>query len=643
LSHQIACTVEHRLAWRCSLNHPNIVRYVTHGITSKGEPYLAMEWLEGMSLAERLSYQALTIEESVEITGCVARALAAAHTHGIIHRDIKPSNVFLPNGSLAQAKLIDFGIAGVEYATARLTGTGTFLGTPGYMAPEQARGNKAPVDARADIFSLGCVLYECLTGKPAFQASRLMALLAKLLMEDAPKVSSHVPNVPEFLDELCAAMLSKDPALRPADGRSVVVALDQAGHERVPKHRIAGTTLTDTEMQVVSVIAIATTEADTAGTSPESTCLFMASPELLHKVHSIVRPFGANVEELANGTLVVLLRGTGPATDQASMAARCALRIQKLLPLSPIVLLSGRSSSTERLPVGEILENAAILLDELYADRAGQRSERWIRIDDATRALLDVRFDVAEHNGGLELRGERDVGSGARRLLGKPSPFVGRDRELRHLLEFIEGSIEDSRSGVVLVTGPAGMGKSRLRYECVRTLEETAPHIAVSIARGESIGAGSTFAMLAFALRGAMGISTGESVEEQRRKLSLGVARYVDEKDRRRVATFLGEMVGAPFSDDDDPRLRAARQDASSMASRIEHAYVDFVKAVTTVSPALLVLEDLHWGDGPSLRLINAALRELHDKPFVVVAFARPEVHTLFPEIWKERGDRRFA
>ena len=141
------------------MEHPRIVRYATHGVAPTGEPYLAMEWLSGESLAARLSRQELRVEESVALARAVADALGAAHARGIVHRDIKPSNLFLVDGVLDRVKVIDFGIAQLPDTTSRLTQTAAVVGTLGYMAPEQARGDHETLDARADIFSLGCVLF----------------------------------------------------------------------------------------------------------------------------------------------------------------------------------------------------------------------------------------------------------------------------------------------------------------------------------------------------------------------------------------------------------------------------------------------------------------------------------------------------
>src|SRR5262249_11018590 len=144
------------------LSHPRIVRYIAHGAVPSGEPYLAMEWLDGEDLGAPLSRCPLGPSRSVGVAVSVAQALGFAHARGVVHGDLKPSNIFLVDGRIDALKLLDFGVAWID-AASRMTRTGALMGTPGYMAPEQTRGVEG-LDARADVFSLGCVLFECLTG-----------------------------------------------------------------------------------------------------------------------------------------------------------------------------------------------------------------------------------------------------------------------------------------------------------------------------------------------------------------------------------------------------------------------------------------------------------------------------------------------
>ncbi|MBX3234372.1 MAG: serine/threonine protein kinase, partial [Labilithrix sp.] len=205
------------------LEHPNIVGYRGHGLTKDGHPYLAMEWIDGDDLEKRLETENLTVEEAVRIGRAVTDALVAAHAAGVIHRDLKPSNVILTRETSA-VKLVDFGIARAANVDG-LTRTGQALGTPGYMSPEQARGHA--VDARTDLFSLGCLLYRCLGGRRPFKGSDIMEFATSLALEDPPPLRALAPSVPPALESLVAQLLQKDPALRPESALHTRKALDR--------------------------------------------------------------------------------------------------------------------------------------------------------------------------------------------------------------------------------------------------------------------------------------------------------------------------------------------------------------------------------------------------------------------------------
>jgi serine/threonine protein kinase len=209
------------------LAHPRIVRYVAHGTTPAGVPFLAMDWLEGEDLAERLARDPLDVDASLALVRWASEGLAVAHARGVVHRDIKPSNLFLVGGDPQAVKVIDFGVARVESGAVGLTRPGSSLGTVGYMAPEQA-DEAADVDARADVYGLGCVLFECLTGRPPF-LGRPAAVLAKVLSERPPTPSSLRPGIGPEIDALVGRLLAKSRADRPADATELMRAIDALG------------------------------------------------------------------------------------------------------------------------------------------------------------------------------------------------------------------------------------------------------------------------------------------------------------------------------------------------------------------------------------------------------------------------------
>lgn len=193
------------------LNHPNVV--TIHELGRQGESlYIAMEWLQGTELRDRMAQGSLPLDEALDIAAQVASGLAAAHARGIVHRDVKPGNIMVLPGGLA--KIMDFGIARVASSGLR-TQSGTMMGSPKYMSPEQVGGHA--VDHRSDIFSLGSMLYEMVTGAPAFAAPNLGQLLSAIMHGMPPPASSVRPGVPAAVEQVIARALQKNPQARYQD------------------------------------------------------------------------------------------------------------------------------------------------------------------------------------------------------------------------------------------------------------------------------------------------------------------------------------------------------------------------------------------------------------------------------------------
>ncbi len=196
------------------IDHPNVVRILDFGESGTGDLYLVMERLEGQSLAELLAEGALTEESAAFIGAEVADGLAAAHKKGIVHRDLKPANVFIAG---EKVKLLDFGIA--KIAAMQRTDTGVVLGTPAYMSPEQARGMKH-VGPATDIYALGALLYEAVTGRMVFEEEDLRALYAQIFFKPAMK-PSKLAAVSDEMEALIMQCLEKEVEPRPASMEEV--------------------------------------------------------------------------------------------------------------------------------------------------------------------------------------------------------------------------------------------------------------------------------------------------------------------------------------------------------------------------------------------------------------------------------------
>ena len=195
-----------------NLQHPHILPLFDSGAAGSSLFYV-MPFVDGESLRDRLTREKqLPVADAVRLATEVAAALDYAHRHGVIHRDIKPENILLHEGS---ALVADFGIAlaASQAGAARLTETGTSLGTPHYMSPEQAMGERA-LDARSDVFSLGCVLYEMLLGEPPFTGATAQAIVAKLMTTDAPSLTGQRRSIPPAVDRAVHRALERVPADR---------------------------------------------------------------------------------------------------------------------------------------------------------------------------------------------------------------------------------------------------------------------------------------------------------------------------------------------------------------------------------------------------------------------------------------------
>jgi len=216
-----------------NLNHPNIITVYELGVEGE-QLFMAMELLNGVDLKLALSQRKMTLEDKLDVTEQICEGLAFAHAHDVVHRDLKPANIhLLPGGKV---KIMDFGLA--RMSGSDMTSTGTVMGTPHYMSPEQVRGARA--DSRSDVFSLGCVLYELLTGRKPFDAESMHAVLFKVLQEEPPPVLELAPGLAPVLAQVVDKALAKDPAERFQSAGDMLGALRRArqaaaagrGHER---------------------------------------------------------------------------------------------------------------------------------------------------------------------------------------------------------------------------------------------------------------------------------------------------------------------------------------------------------------------------------------------------------------------------
>ncbi len=346
-------------------------------------------------------------------------------------------------------------------------------------------------------------------------------------------------------------------------------------------------------------------------------------------LETLLPAYGARGERLLDGSRILILDGHVTAGEQVLAAARLALALRTFVTV-PTLVCTGRARVDCPRPLGELIERGVRGLSEVPAD------EIWL--DEASAALLAARFEISKRAGSFTLLCERLGGEAPRTLLGQVTPFVGREREVDRLLGLCQEAIEDGAARVAVVVGNAGAGKSRLKFELVQRLRTALPGIRWLSAQGDAMRANAPFSVLTSMLYAWAELGAHDTLAIKQHKLSTRVMGTVTADRAELVTAFLGEMIGVPFGDASNPALAAGRRDPQLMSDRLLSSFLEWLEAMAVTGPLALLVEDLHWADAPSVRFLNAALSVLSERPFVLLAFARPEVRATFPALWSERG-----
>ena len=548
------------------LSHPGIVRVVAFGQLERNEeqrPYIAMEWLEGVDLSERLKKEPLDMATSLVVGAEIAEALAAAHAAGIVHRDVKPSNIILVRragaGAAAAAesasgtdtpvtaKLVDFGVASAE--DVKLTRTGAILGTPAYMAPEQARGD-GEVTAQADLYALGATLFEMLTGRAPHVGPTPIAILARLVTMAAPRLSEIIPEVPEALDQLVGDLLATAPEDRPKNALVVAeqlraIAADLGVSSQVMRR--PGDPGHD-EPPPSSRLSMVPMSSPGAGgsrliTSIVATRVPKGSPRARMLTH--LRARGADATELGGDAIIAHLGTRQALGDEAARALELGQRLAQLN--AQVGIATGRTKLARARPTGEVVDRAAAL------SRDAQRGQ--VLADTTTSELARGRYEFQLRSDGTAVVGEALRG-GDHRIGG--APFVGREAEMAQLVTSFQRSAEDETPVVVTVTGPPGIGKTRLRREALSRFASL-PDAPRSVhVRCDSFAKGHALGVVADIARVLAGLPKGTNLADARMAADALVLTHANADDRPRQpgARATGAAHGQPAP---GPRRRSRR------------------------------------------------------------------------------------
>jgi tetratricopeptide (TPR) repeat protein len=598
------------------LKHPNIVKVIAFGQLDDGPPYIAMEWLEGEDIAQRIKRGPIPLHHTLQIGSAVADALAAAHAAGIVHRDIKPSNVFLVkhDDGVLDVRLVDFGVAAAE--DAKLTRTGAIIGTPAYMAPEQARGD-GEVSPRADLYGLGATLFEMIAGRPPHVGPTPIAILARLVTTPAPRLSEVFPDIPTDLDDLMARLLATHPEDRPASAREVALELKQMAEEvrrtaLSPSRTGAATAaLAEGEEHVPASLALTTSRV--GGSRLVTSILATQVPKgpVRARLLANLRAKGADATELGGDAIVAHLGVKKALGDEAARAIDLGLRLAKMN--CAVGIATGRTRIDRTRPTGEVVDRAAAL------SRDAQRGQ--VLADTTTSELVRGRYEFQIRSDGTAvvgsaLRGKRELVGGA--------PFVGREAEMSQLLSAFERSLEDRTPIVATVTGAPGIGKTRLRREVVSRIGSHATSPRVVLVRCESFAKGHALGVMADVARGLAQVSKGSNLEDAMDATDILIARTGVE-----VGTAARDLVARLIANES----LAEAGDKRAARDALWIALTDLALGTAKGSPLVIAIEDAQWADTDSLAWLEHLLGRAAGHSVLVLATARPA-------LWREDPTR---
>jgi predicted ATPase/class 3 adenylate cyclase len=627
-----------------ALDHPNVCTIYEIGETPEGQLYIAMPLYEGETLQARLGRGPLSIDRAIGIARDIAAGLGAAHQHGIIHRDVKPSNVMLlPDERL---KILDFGVAKVQGLT--LTATGHPIGTVAYMSPEQIAGEG--FDHRVDIWALGVVLYEMLTGRLPFAGDTPAAVANGIRTRTQLPPSEFREDVPQPLDDLIATALAKTPERRFSSMADLAGALDGAAcGGRMPRSadrsasphdtRIApdagAAPLAERRLAAVLVTLISSYGSMVEQLDPSDLDEVMAAVRAA-AVDS-VRRYGGLVNQALGEEMVSLFGIPAGHEDDDLRAVRAALDLharvraiatpaleQRGLRVAVQTGIDSGSLVVQRLREGPRRYNISGSPASMAARLAAMAVPDTILIGPACQRLAHP-FVATEPGPPLVVQPgtapvvpQRVLGeSGVHTRLeavdpGALTPFTGRAAELATL----ERLVEESRTGrgrMAVIVGDAGIGKSRLIHELRDGVKPSG--VRVLQGRCRAYGGISPYLPIVEILREVLGART-------EREAATIVARI------RAIDVTLEPCIPLYL------HLLSLESDAFALPRHLqgEHFHSATLDAIAALliasaqrSPLLLVLEDWHWADDASREALHRIAEVVDSHPIAVVVATRPE------------------
>jgi serine/threonine protein kinase/predicted ATPase len=642
-----------------ALDHPNLCTIYEIDKTQEGQLFIAMGFYEGETLKKKLSKGKLHHSEAIDLAVQITHGLSKAHEHGVVHRDIKPANVIITHDGIV--KIVDFGLARFVDDT-HITKTGVAVGTLQYMSPEQAKGKQ--IDHRTDIWSVGVLLYEMLTGHLPFSSTTSIGLIQSIINDEPIPIRSFEPGIPERLEKIIRKAMAK-----PLQDRYVL--MQQLAHDLeeviFPSEQASG-------IKTISA-SISKSSSPSSGAEKRQLAIVISNlanyseileelpPEKMTKfvdqlhetVDLIASKHAAIVNKFSGDEIITLLGLPASQEDDFVRAIRFAIELHGEIK-NVSALLDEQLARSARfhsgIGAGSVVAEWTGSGDQQYrisgaavqtATRlAAEANENEILISSECQRVAAPYFEMKAHEP-IVLQGKKEIlpfsvlkESGLQSRLEAAektglSPYTGREKELNSLKSALD-SVKNGEGQLVTISGEAGIGKSRLLFEFRELLNLEQERIV----QGRSLTYGKQVSYSPFieAIRDLLSIaeiSSSQSLDKEVVHRILNVDKALAEF----IPIYL-HILSIPSKGNSLPK-HLARED---LRLAIQEALLAIFTSSAKTGPLILILEDWQWTDETSDDVLKQIIESLLNFPILLLITSRPEKVLNFGNLSQETSIR---